>query len=234
MDPDQFVRDGVEVAQSLRRRFGRRKIVLVGQSWGCALGERMAKARPDLFYAVVGTGQQVSLQATVEAQERYARKVMTEKQDLEGIKALDEVSKLPLTDDKRRFATRKYLIGPEDQKFLAREEKFTGPRPWPKAGEIADWVGGYIHTSNTLVPKLVAEPDGVDLLGYDFGVPIFIVQGKDDLICPTEAAREYAAKIRAPATAYAEIDGGHFACLTDPDQFLTVLRRQVLPLCGRR
>lgn len=233
MDEDQFVRDGIEVAQVLRRRFRQRKIVLVGQSWGSFLAERIAKARPDLFHAVVGTGQVADRKASIEAQERYARKVMTEKGDQDGIKALDELTKLPLTDDKRRFATRKYLIGPEDQKFLAREDKFMGPKPWPKAGKVADWIGGYLYTSNKLVPKLLARPDPTEILGYDFQIPIFVIQGQADLICPTEAARDYAARISAPITAFDQIDGGHFACLTNPQGFLNILKRRVIPLCGR-
>src|SRR5437660_582782 len=35
------------------------QIVLVGHSWGSTLGVFMAKARPELFYAFVGTGQVV-------------------------------------------------------------------------------------------------------------------------------------------------------------------------------
>lgn len=33
------------------------RLILVGHSWGSILGLSIAKARPDLFYAFVGTGQ---------------------------------------------------------------------------------------------------------------------------------------------------------------------------------
>jgi pimeloyl-ACP methyl ester carboxylesterase len=229
MDPDQFLRDGIELAELLRRRWNKRKIVLVGQSWGAALGIRMAKQRPDLFHAYVGTGQPVSVKLTELAQERYARRVLGAKGDNAGLEALDAVVKLPLSDPKRRSATRKLDFGPEDQKFLSREDAFMGPKPWPKTGEVADWIGGYLFTSDILVPKLFAGSDIVDDIGYEFPLPICIIQGKDDHICPTEVARQYLLKMHAPAKAFAEIEGGHFACLTNPDAFKAALHRYVSP-----
>jgi pimeloyl-ACP methyl ester carboxylesterase len=49
---DRMVQDGVELAELLSRRFQKDKIVLVGHSWGSILGVFMAKARPELFYAL--------------------------------------------------------------------------------------------------------------------------------------------------------------------------------------
>jgi pimeloyl-ACP methyl ester carboxylesterase len=54
---NRMVQDGVELAALLARTLRKNKIVLVGHSWGSTLGVLMAKARPDLFYAFVGTGQ---------------------------------------------------------------------------------------------------------------------------------------------------------------------------------
>lgn len=230
MTPEQFIRDGIELSQLLRQRWNKRKIVLLGQSWGSTMSIQMAKQRPDLFHANVGTGQAVSVRLTELAQERHARQVLTEKADKAGLEALDSAIKLPLADPKRRFATRKFDIGPEDGKFLSREDKFVGPKPWPKTGEVADWIGGYGFTSDTLVPKLLSGPDVMDAAGYKFSLPIVVIQGKDDYICPSEVARQYVAKIHAPAKTFVEIDGGHFVCLTDPTAFLAELRRHVLPL----
>jgi pimeloyl-ACP methyl ester carboxylesterase len=229
MTQEQFIRDGIELSELLRRRWNKRKIILVGQSWGSTMSIQMAKRRPDLFHANVGTGQAVSRKLTELAQERHARAILTAKGDKPGLEALDAAVKLPLDDSKRRFATRKFDIGPEDQKFLAREDSFIGAKPWPKTGPVADWIAGYSFTSDTLVPKLIAGPDVAELAGHQFAVPIVVVQGKEDYICPTEVARQYVAKIHAPAKAFVEIDGGHFACLTNPEAFLRALRRYVLP-----
>ncbi len=231
MDRQQFVQDGVEVAQALLRRHGKRKLVLVGHSWGAALGLYIAQRRPDLFHAFVGTGQPVSNALAVESQERWARGVMTAKGDQEGLSKLDAVADLPPTDDRRRFATRGLILGPDDQAFIAVERAYVGPQPFPKTGDIADWVGGFSFTSNVLVPKIM-KAEVVDVAGYDVPLPYGVIQGRDDRICPTEVARDYVAKVRAPAKAFTEIDGGHFACLTHQAAFLEALRRYVPPLCA--
>ena len=53
----RMTQDGVELADLLRKQLRKDKIILVGHSWGSTLGVHMVKARPDLFYAFVGTGQ---------------------------------------------------------------------------------------------------------------------------------------------------------------------------------
>jgi pimeloyl-ACP methyl ester carboxylesterase len=57
----RMTQDGIELADLLRQQLRKGKIILVGHSWGSILGVHMAKARPDLFSALVGTGQVVDL-----------------------------------------------------------------------------------------------------------------------------------------------------------------------------
>jgi pimeloyl-ACP methyl ester carboxylesterase len=228
MDLETFIRDTIELAGYLRQRLKRPRIILVGHSWGAALGLQVAKRRPDLFYAFVGTGQPVSNELGLLSQERYARTVLTETKDVAGLKALDEAVQLPFTDPKRRFANRKLLFGSEDQSFLAKEDAFMGPKPQPTQGEIADWIGGYTYTSNVLVPKIIGR-EVIDIVGFDFPLPFVVVQGRDDRIAPTDVARVYVEKVKAPAKAFVEIRGGHFAVYTNQQEFLAVLLRRVLP-----
>jgi len=54
---DRMAQDGIELSELLRKTLQKDKIVLVGHSWGSTLGVFMVKARPELFYAFVGTGQ---------------------------------------------------------------------------------------------------------------------------------------------------------------------------------
>jgi pimeloyl-ACP methyl ester carboxylesterase len=45
----------------VKKKLHKDKIVLVGHSWGSVLGFLMVKARPELFYAFVGTGSPPNL-----------------------------------------------------------------------------------------------------------------------------------------------------------------------------
>jgi hypothetical protein len=44
-----------------------------------------------------------------------------------------------------------------------------------------------------------------------------------------EAAKRYVEQVRAPNKAFIPIDGGHFACFTDPGEFIGALLRCVMP-----
>src|SRR5271167_1978710 len=57
MTVDRMTKDGIELAEYLRKRLGKDKIVVVAHSFGTILGLGMVRARPELFYAYVGTGQ---------------------------------------------------------------------------------------------------------------------------------------------------------------------------------
>ena len=57
MHVERFVADIIELTQYLAGRFHRRRITLVGHSWGSAIGMLAVQRRPDLFKAHVGIGQ---------------------------------------------------------------------------------------------------------------------------------------------------------------------------------
>ncbi len=54
---DRMAQDGIELAEYLRQRLGKDKIILVAHSFGSIIGLKMVRTNPDLFYAYVGTGQ---------------------------------------------------------------------------------------------------------------------------------------------------------------------------------
>ncbi len=57
MTMDRMIADTIEVADYLRNRFGKDRILLFGHSWGSYLGIQVAAAAPDRFLAYVGMGQ---------------------------------------------------------------------------------------------------------------------------------------------------------------------------------
>lgn len=64
LTPEQMVADTIEVTNYLRERFDEEKIYLLGESWGTTLAVLAAQERPDLYHAIIGSGQMVSQQET--------------------------------------------------------------------------------------------------------------------------------------------------------------------------
>ena len=62
---DLMTRDGLAIAEYAAKCLGQKKVILMGGSWGSALGVHMALRRPDLFHAHVGTAQLVSERANM-------------------------------------------------------------------------------------------------------------------------------------------------------------------------
>ena len=67
-EPERVVSDGIEIARYLCEYLAKKKIVLLGHSWGSYLGIGMVQRDPELFAAYVGTGQVGSWRANIQAQ----------------------------------------------------------------------------------------------------------------------------------------------------------------------
>lgn len=61
---DQVVADTIDVTNYLRERFDEDKIYLLGESWGTTLAVLAAQQRPDLYHAIISSGQMVSQRET--------------------------------------------------------------------------------------------------------------------------------------------------------------------------
>src|SRR4029079_3667259 len=91
----RMAQDGVELADLLRKQRRKEKIFLVGHSWGSILGIHMVKARPDLFYAFVGTGQVADPAASYAVAYRELLKKAEMLQDERAVRELRDAETSP-------------------------------------------------------------------------------------------------------------------------------------------
>ena len=227
---DRLAADAVEVTQHVLEQLGKRKLVLVGQSFGAMLGLMVVRRAPELYYAFVGTGQFVNNELTMEYRERWARQQAMVTHDEAGLKALDDAQALSVNDWKRIGASRKWMLLGPDQDYLRLQTEFMGSPDHPKP-EAQTWVKGYGFESNkvggdSIVFNAMTEAPSLP-------VPYILIQGREDHITPFEPARAYWEMVQSKGKAFAAIDGGHYACFTDSDQFLAAMRKYVLPLTRR-
>jgi pimeloyl-ACP methyl ester carboxylesterase len=225
---DRLTSDAIEVAEYASQRLHKRKIVLVGHSWGAILGLNVVKRRPDLFYAFVATGLPVSWKQSLEDSEAWARREAMSAHDETTLKALDQAASPRFDDMQRLSASAKYRMTPDDLAYLKMQEAIIGPSNAPAKGDAADWVAGGAFTVPKIMPIVFSFE--ARTLGTDFSLPIFVIQGKDDHVASFTEAQKYESEIRAPRKALIPIRGGHFACFTDPREFVEALRLHVLPL----
>lgn len=214
MTMDRMTQDGIEVAEYLKQHFGKRKIILMGGSWGSILGITMAHARPDLFYAYIGQAQIVNWQKTLSASYARLRQLAEAAKDRETIMSLTAIGPPPwktLMPAWRiyRKAEQAYQakIATNQAPPMLINKAYNSPAERNQYSEAEDfsafhfWAGRQPKSKTDLAALSLNGPlTQVDLpsLGTTFQIPIYILQGEADLTAPPELAKAYLDSIRAP------------------------------------
>jgi pimeloyl-ACP methyl ester carboxylesterase len=231
---DRMVQDGIELAESLRESLGMEKIVLLGHSWGSILGVLMAKARPDLFHAYVGTGQVADPAESYAVAYRELLRTAEELGQERAIEELREVGPPPYADGRGHQVQRKWsnLFEGADS-FLASTLALALTAPDYTLQDVLDWFEGQGISAERLVPQTSAMESSA--LGGELALPVFVIQGADDFTTPTALARMLVDSIDAPRKEFVPIEGGgHFAVFTKSEAFLNELIERVLPIVPDR
>ena len=230
--------DGVELAEWLRQRLGKDKIVLLGWSWGTILGVHMAKARPDLFAAYVGTGQVVAMEEGEAIAYANVLAKARARGDGDAIEELEALGPPPYAGLEEIAAQRKWATQFEAGTSL--EAAFVLPQLFAPRTQLADIYDLATATAAAGQHFVGADMKGpmtqVDLrhLGSDFAVPVFVIQGMSDDFTPAELSRAWLGSLSAPQKAFVPIENaGHFALTTHGEEFLRDLRAHVRPLATR-
>jgi pimeloyl-ACP methyl ester carboxylesterase len=233
MTVDRMAQDGIELSEFVRKHLTKNRIVVVAHSFGSILGLRMVQARPDLFYAYVGTGQVAD--ATKNYSVAYA--ALLEKAQATGNQqAVDELRRIgppPYANGEGYQVQRKWSNRFEGaDRFLYGTIGLTLVAPGGSVQDLYDSLDGQNLSSERLVPqtRTFTSRD----LGLEFRVPMFFFQGTEDFTSPTALARQYLGAIKAPLKKLVPIDGGHFAVFMHSDQFLEKLVALVRPLALER
>lgn len=211
---DLMVRDGVEVAEYLKRRLAADKILLVGGSWGSALGVHMAKVRPDLFHLYVGVGQLVGQQENQTATMRRLRTLAAAAVDQPTLDVIAALGPPPWSNPRNfgimRRMTRRYekkVVDPAPASWWIRDPAYATP------AHEAEYEGGEDYSYMQFVGAhgngLLAAVN-LRRLGPRFDVPIYLVQGVEDLVTTPDVARSWYDVIEAPRKRYVLVQrAGH-------------------------
>lgn len=224
----RIVHDGIELTDSLRITLKTRKLILVGHSFGSIVGLEMVRARPDLFSAFVGTGQ-VGAPADTTLAVAYRDVVAAAKRRHEQVAVgeLTEIGPPPWRDGRAYGVEHKWTnLLEHNDAFLNATLSLKLTTPGVTARDINDDFDGEGFSGEKLVPHL----NDIDpsLFRATFAVPIFVLQGAEDLTSPPSLARAFVQNIRAPKKEFVEIPGGgHFALFTRSDAFLDALVTRV-------
>ena len=229
--------DGIAVARYIEQHLGQQKVILMGSSWGSILGVHMAKARPELFHAYIGTAQVVNAR---DNEAGMYREVLALAQAAGDTTTLDKLTALgpPPWRDPRNFGIlRRFDRKYEGLATHAPPKHWWQPAPFyatPQAladAEAADDYS-YIQFIGMRGDGMFAKVD-LPALGPRFELPVFFIMGEEDLLTSPAIARTYFDRLTAPVKDFTLVKrAGH-----DPNQAVleaqwTILRDKVAPLIG--
>jgi pimeloyl-ACP methyl ester carboxylesterase len=233
---EQLTSDAIEVAEYVRERLGAERIFLLASSVGSTFGIRVAQRRPDLFYAYIGTDQNVGMGSAAKEDHQALvtrlRSVGSEK----AAKAVERMGADPTHwsaknyQDVARWMMRSDPLGFDRTMRLLKNAVWYAPH-WTLR-DIRAFVGGMHYSLEQLLPEIVRYDAWEE--GSRFQIPFFIYQGEADVLTKPEAAKGYFDAVEAPLKHFSLIVGaGHFAAFLQPEQFLKELLQHVRPLAVR-
>lgn len=227
--------DGNEVGAYITKHLKAKKLILFGGSWGSALSVHMAKARPELYAAYLGTGQLVS--GSENAVDSY-RKLMALAQaakDAKAIAALEAMGNPPWINPRSAGQFRKISRGYEAKVTTPAPKAWNALTPAYQSEKMqADYEAGEDYS---WIQYVGMKGDGMqaslDLykLGTEFKIPVFMLVGEHDLTTTPEVAKRYFDAIKAPRKEYLQLPlVGH-----DPNPPMVaaqyeVLKTRIVPL----
>lgn len=199
MTMHQFVRDLDEVVDLVRRRFHKDRIVLLGHSWGTAIGLLYASQHPDKVAAYLGVSQVVDMPDGERLSWQFARDQAERRGDRRALRDLDRIGPPPHTVDEM-LTSRKWV------------ERFGGTFHGDLSTGSLIWAA--LRTDEANLVDLIKFGQGnrfsLDRLWHEFRefnirdrlcrfeVPVAFLLGRYDWVVPSALAAEYFARIHAP------------------------------------
>jgi pimeloyl-ACP methyl ester carboxylesterase len=236
MTLDRIAGDGIELTAYLCRVLGKRRIIVLGHSWGSLVAVTMARRRPDLFAAYVGTGQVASWKAVVNSQFDLLLAKARADGDAAAVKQLEAIGRPDPADAHQYFTFSRNLIAamaPSDRAWI---QSLRAGMPASLAADpknFRDFLDGFAFSAEKVLPDQIASDLPATAPRID--TAFFVIQGRDDVITPTKAAIDYFDLVTAPSKELVLIpDAGHFAFMTAPEAFLTALTSKVRPVAIAR
>lgn len=232
---DRYVDDTIELAETLRRRYGKHKLILVGHSWGTIIGMRAALKRPDLFAAYVGIGQVIDTRENERISYDYAVEQSRAHGNTAALKELATIAPYPgdtpITRE-RIVIARKWAQYYGGMSAFRSESKyyFDGPLLSPDydAADVCAIDKGNLATLGRVLPEFL----DVDFRGVKrFPIPVVMFLGRHDYTTPSDPTAQWLAQVQAPYKQAVWFEhAAHMIPWEEPGKTLVSLLETVRPL----
>jgi pimeloyl-ACP methyl ester carboxylesterase len=233
---EQLISDTLEVTNTLRNRFGKEKIYLMGHSGGTFIGIQAAAQVPELYYAYIGIAQMSNQLESERLAYEYMLLKFRENGNTKLIRKL-EAAQVTLKDgipdayyllrdgamhslgigtthDMRSVISGIFLPSLTFREYTARE-KFNLWRGKSQSGVSSIWNE---ITTTDLTLKVT-----------EFEIPVYILAGRYDYTVNYALQKNYFKKINAPEKGFYTFENSaHSPLFEEPESFIEIMINDVL------
>ena len=206
---EEMTDDGIELTQYLLKYLNKRKVIIVGTSWGSILATKMVLKQPDLFHAYVGHAQFINFSSNIKNAYAEIYKMASDRKDEVVIEKLETIGPPPYSMAKNYGQLLRIV------KQFEKENSTPAPSSWWKIAPIYDNIkdqndrynGDDYSFLNLVGDKNIGVKSMVNDINFEkngliFHLPVYMIQGSNDMLTSKYINKPYFDKIRAPKKEY--------------------------------
>lgn len=222
MNVRQLIDDAYELIDTLRNRYHKDKIFLVGHSFGTYIGSIMVNEKPELFEAYVSIGQVVDEKKARLLQKDFIRKMALKHDRKDIIEAMANNEEISLENCLFEFGgelkdSKSFLpllwSGLKAPEYTLKDALNVG-----KGSSFSSYHMKYNVLENSLYEEI-----------RDYKIPVYFLVGRSDYTTPHQLIADYFNLIEAPQKELIYFEqSAHFPFYEEPEKFCRILKNILL------
>ena len=232
----QLISDTIEVTNYLRRRFGQKKIYLMGHSGGTFIAIQAAAQAPEHFHAYIAVSQMADQLNSEKLAYEYMLQHFSANGDLDMVQKL-EASPVTMTGgvpdaylSLRDGAMHSLGVGTmRDMKSV-----ITGIflpsltfRDYSLSEKINLWRGKIRTGVSVMWPEIMKTDLTRKVQSLE--IPVYFLEGRHDYTCSYSLAKDYFLKLKAPVKGFYTFEqSAHSPIFEEPEKARNILMKDVL------
>ena len=231
MTIERFVADLDELINVLRAKLDKKKVVILGHSWGSALGTLYAARHPDKVSAYVGTGQIGDLQASEHLSYAFVLAEAERRNNRRALKQLHAIGEPPYTSKtigiQRRWLMR--FVGLMRGRSFWQVLRAGRSTPESSLRQIPNLFRGAMFSLRTLWSQVSGL--NLETAVPELNMPVFFFIGRHDHQVVAETSAAYFEKLIAPSKQLVWFeDSAHMPPFEEAEKFNAKLIELVAPV----
>lgn len=232
-NPDKYptielmLKDLYEIIQYLKKRYNKKKVILLGHSWGSVLGSSFIRQYPEDVAYYIGVGQVISMIENERVGYDKVKELILKAGDSKALKKLEAIGDYPGSKYDNNFIKK-------CMKLRKLQGKYDLAVKFGLSILITAFKSSIFEFSDcfALIKGIKANEKVNEFLfsfdlnsqSFEYKVPIYYILGEDDWQTPYVIAQDYFSKIIAPnKNSYIIPNAGHMTMLDQPKLFFQAL-----------